>query len=267
MPRFSIYSWFGFFIPMAEGCRLIKSAGFDAIMLFWGNDYVNSDVESARRNGLLIENIHAPFEDINHLWEDNIAGDQLEQELGKCIADCSQFEIPTAVLHVTQGDTPPPWNWIGLERLKRLVEIAERNQINIALENLRRPEYLDFIFDNIQSGRLGFCYDSGHENCYSKGGNLLSKYGSKLMALHLHDNDGTEDQHQIPGKGTIDWRSLKRELEATGYQGAIALEVIHQLSPGGDLETPEQFVKRTFEAAYPLFSEFDESEFCRKCSR
>lgn len=25
------------------------------------------------------------------------------------------------------------------------------------------------------------------------------------MALHLHDNDGTDDQHRNPGEGTINW--------------------------------------------------------------
>lgn len=88
--------------------------------------------------------------------------------------------------------------------------MAEQKNVNIALENLRRPEYLQFVFENFQSGRLGFCYDSGHENCYAKGTGLLSLYGDKLMALNLHENDGTDDQHRIPGKGTINWDSIVR---------------------------------------------------------
>jgi sugar phosphate isomerase/epimerase len=167
-----------------------------------------------------------------------------------CIAECAEHEIPTAVVHVSKGDNPPPPNQIGLDRIKRLLEIAERKNINIALENLRKNEFLDFIFANIQSDRLGFCYDSGHENCYTKGLDLLAKFGSQLMALHLHDNDGTDDDHQIPGEGTIDWRTLMKKIKQTGYTGAIALEVDGKIPLGG--ETPEKFLKKAFEAAKKL---------------
>lgn len=105
--------------------------------------------------------------------------------------DCSRHNIPTVVIHLINGDTPPPPIQLGLDRIKYLVELAEQKEVNIALKNLRRLEHLQFVFENIKSGRLGFCYDSGHENCYTKGADLLSLYGNRLMALHLHDNDGT----------------------------------------------------------------------------
>jgi L-ribulose-5-phosphate 3-epimerase len=252
MPKLSIFSWFGFPIPMEAGCKLIKKAGFDGVMLFWSADHLDSDVKLARQNGLCIENVHAPFEDSNALWEDTSAGDKLEQTLAKCIVDCSHYEIATAVVHVTGGDNPPPLNRVGLDRLQRLAAVAAKHQINIALENLRRPEYLDFIYTNIHSGRLGFCYDSGHENCYSQGTDLLAQYGSKLMALHLHDNDGSADQHLIPGEGSIDWSHLKQRLRGTGYQGAIALEVIKGFAGSSSDEPPELFLKRAFAAAQSL---------------
>ncbi|HBF39639.1 MAG TPA: xylose isomerase, partial [Firmicutes bacterium] len=120
--------------------------------------------------------------------------------------------------------------------------------------NLRRPEYLDFVFSQIPSGWLGFCYDAGHENCYTQGADLLSRYGSKLMALHLHDNDGSGDQHRIPGDGTIDWQALQAGLKRSGYPGAIALEVIHE---NGDPETAESYLKRALDSARQLFGEFN----------
>ncbi len=258
MRQFSIFSWFGFPIPMEERFKLIKASGFDGVLLWWSDDHSDVDgdkflqPELARRCGLFIENIHTPFEGINCLWEDGIAGDDFEKKLSDCITDCFKYEIPTAVLHVSQGDNPPPPNQIGLDRLKRLVEIAERKNINIALENLRKPKYLDFVFANIQSDRLGFCYDSGHENCYTKGTDLLSQYGSKLMALHLHDNDGTDDQHMIPGEGLIDWGNLNKKLKETCYTGPIALEVENKNLLDRCNETPERFLERAFAAATKL---------------
>ena len=252
MPHHSIYSWFGYPIPMEEGCKLIKAAGFDGVMLFWSADQFDSDVDLAGKNGLLIENVHAPFEDINCLWDNGVAGDECEGKLAQCIMGCSRFEISTAVLHVTQGDNPPPWNEIGLARLKRLTDLAQKAGVNLALENLRRPEYLDFIYGRISSPRLGFCYDSGHENCYTRGKDLLAKYGSKLMALHLHDNDGSADQHQIPGDGGIDWNGLTQKLDQIGYLGPGSLEVIKAFSGKSIDETPQHYLQRAFAAAQQL---------------
>lgn len=241
-----------------RGLRLIKATGFDGVLLWWSNE--NADVdkrlqpEMARREGLYVENIHTPFYGVNHLWTVSDDGDEYEKILASCIADCAEHGISTAVIHLSQSDTPPDPNQIGLDRIKRLVELAERKNVNIALENLRRLEHLDYILTNIQSPRLGFCYDSGHENCFTKGADLLAKYGSKLMALHLHDNDGKGDQHLIPREGSINWPVIRRKLQETGYTGAIALEAI---KPDCDGETAEAYLKRAYQAAKDIFGASD----------
>jgi sugar phosphate isomerase/epimerase len=258
MPKYSIYTWYGFPVDSRRNFKLIKAAGFDGVLLWWSDEYNGGDgdkliqMESARNHGLFIENIHTPFWGVNELWRDNLAGEHHTGILTKCIAECGEYEIPVAVVHVSGGDNPPPPGRIGLERIKRLVGLAEAKKVNLALENLRHPEYLDYIFGRIQSERLGFCYDSGHANCYSPDQDLLARYGAKLMALHLHDNDGTGDRHQIPGEGNIDWQQVKAGLRRIGYEGAIALEVIKN-RPDGDVETPEQYLERVFSAANRIF--------------
>ena len=58
MHKFSIFSWFGFPIPMEERFKLIKEAGFDGVLLWWSDEYAKVDgnksfhPELARRNGL-----------------------------------------------------------------------------------------------------------------------------------------------------------------------------------------------------------------------
>ena len=258
MKLISISSWFGFPISMDERFKLIKAAGFNGILLWWSDEFAEVDgnkflhPDLVRKNNLFIENIHTPYNGINCLWTESIDGDDFERILTDSIDECSRFEISTAVVHICQGYNPPPVNQIGLNRIKRLVEIAERKNINLALENLRRPDYLDFVFANIQSNKLGFCFDSGHENCYTKGTDLLSKYGSKLMALHLHDNDGTDDQHLRPGEGIIDWDVIIKKLKETRYSGTIALEVINQFSYSSENKNPLMFLNKAFMAAERL---------------
>lgn len=258
MNQLTIFSWFGFPIPMEERFKLIKSAGFDGILLWWSDEHADVDgdkrlhPEMARRNGLFIENIHTPIFRNNFLWEDNIKGEAFVKILEDCIDDCERFRIPTAVIHGTYGDISPSYNQIGIDRIKRLVEVAERKGVNLALENLRQPGALDYIFSKFQSDRLGFCYDSGHENCFTKGTDFLSQYGSRLMALHLHDNDGTDDHHWIPGEGNIDWQELIKKLKGTGYSGPIALEVEGESPVIGSDKNPEMYLQRAFQAGRRL---------------
>ncbi len=44
------------------------------------------------------------------------------------------------------------------------------------------------------------------------------------MVLHLHDNGGKYNQHQLPFDGGIDWVSVMKKIAITGYQGATSLE-------------------------------------------
>lgn len=260
MCRISIYSWFGFTIPLEERFMLMKRVGIDSTFIWWGDEYAGIDgpkekhPEMARRNGLYIENVHMPFSSANEIWTDNLASEDIVKAYARCIRDCADNNIPTAILHLTSGNNPPAPSIKGLDRVKGLVELAEKKGVNIALENLRKPEYQEFVFSNIQSSRLGFCYDSGHENYYTKGTDLLTQYGSKLIALHLHDNDGTADQHQIPGEGNIDWNIINRKIKATGYEGAIALEVTNEFSKYLGKETPEEFLVRAYETAKMIFT-------------
>ncbi|MGL6174779.1 MAG: sugar phosphate isomerase/epimerase family protein, partial [Cellulosilyticaceae bacterium] len=106
-----------------------------------------------------------------------------------------------------------------------IIDKAETLNVNVALENMESPQYLEYIFSQIQSDRLGFCFDSGHQHLYSPNLDLLSLYGHKLMAVHLHDNNQKEDMHALPFSGSINWKSLSKEIKAINYTGAVALEV------------------------------------------
>ncbi|MCL2203253.1 MAG: sugar phosphate isomerase/epimerase [Defluviitaleaceae bacterium] len=224
----SIYHWFGFKMQAEVLYRSIKKAGFDGTTLWWGDSYYpdyRSHPGIARKAELYIESAHFPYSTINNLWLDNLEGSQLVENLLQGVVDCAEFSIPTAVMHLSSGDNPPPFNSLGLDRLKRIIEKAEAVNICVALENLRKVEYLEYALKNIGSPHCGFCFDSGHQHHRSPEVDLLSMYGTRLMALHLHDNDQTDDQHLFPFDGTIDWEAMLKGIKSTGYTGAISLEL------------------------------------------
>jgi sugar phosphate isomerase/epimerase len=258
--NFGLFYWFGYRMANDACMELIRSAGFQSVMLWWGDEYDDFDgpkermPETARRRGLDIDNIHAPFAGCNDIWLDTPEGGAVERMYLGCIDACAEHGIPAVVLHLTNGDAPPPPCQTGLDRLLRLAERAEKRGVDIALENLRKLEHLEYAYSNVDSPRFKFCYDSGHENCRTRGADLLEKYADRLCALHLHDNDGTADQHRIPGEGTVDWKRVKTALTASGYKGNVTFEVTNEFSPMYRDATAEQFLAAAYRKAVELFS-------------
>lgn len=251
--QIGIFHWFGYQMP--DRFNLIASAGFNNVMIQWGDQFADFEgpkellPEHARKAGLYVENIHTDFENTNLLWQDKLGW---EDVLNRYLADvdaCYEHQIPTMVLHLTTGKTPPEMNSLGIERMKRLVERAEQKAVNIALENVRYPEYLAYVFSSVQSDKLKFCYDSGHENCFSKKGDLIGKFADKLISLHLHDNDGTDDQHRIPGEGTVDWGNITSTLKQYDFKVPISLEVTNEQSERHRNLSIEQFLAEAFSQA------------------
>ena len=243
MRDLAIVDWFGYNMRPQERMRLIKEAGFAGVLLLW-TDQFDSDFKSfpkyADEAGLYVESAHAPYLDADTLWVDNIAGQDYSEKMLACIKDCAAYSVKTLVMHPTNTKIPLPENNVGINRLKRMVESAQRYSVNLAVENTVQPAYLEYIFNRISSDRLGFCFDSGHSNLYCAQQNLLALYGDRLMALHLHDNDGQADQHALPRSGSIDWAAFMAQIKAAAYQGAIALET--RRSTGADIDNPEEFL-------------------------
>ncbi len=230
----TIYDWFGFDIPSISRYKLIKEVGFDGVLLWWSNGFGRDRYEwneyrkaphIAREAGLYIENIHAPVETQNDLSSDNLDGESLFSQYLDCITDCSVNEIPTMVVHLPNDKYP--LGQIGLNRVKRLVEKAERHNVNIALENLNNLENVKNALQQVESNRLGFCYDCAHHFRRAPDEDLLSMYGNRLMAIHLHDNNGAHAEHGLPFDGTLEWKQIMKDLDRVKYKGAIAIEAMN----------------------------------------
>lgn len=181
----------------------------------------------ARKIGLDIDNVHAPADNPEDLWRDSLRGEDYLAALISCVEDCRIHTIPTVVIHITSLSPKAPPSAIGLERIKTLVDRAQKEQVFIALENMGEISHLDHIFENIDSEWLGFCYDSGHEHLiYPKypAGELLNRYGDKLLAVHLNDNFARGDTHLLPFDGRIDWAKVVEALSKCKKLPYLTLE-------------------------------------------
>ena len=146
----TIFDWFGYNVPYEERYRMIKDAGFGGVLLWWSDEFgadYKRNPELARREGLFVENIHTSFDNINDFWLDNLNGEEITDYFLQCVDDCHDYEIPTMIIHLTSGENPPPANELGVNRLRKILEWAEQKCVNVAVENMRKPEYLGYVWD------------------------------------------------------------------------------------------------------------------------
>jgi len=235
---------------------LIKQAGFDSVMIGWRDADRKEKLLKARNAGLYIENIHAVAKNAESIWSDNLDGKYYMKCLINSIDDCREYNIPTMVVHLNNGSMPPLLNNIGIERLKRIAEKAEQENINVALENTCATDCIRYVFDNVSSKKFGFCYDSGHHNLYAPDRDLLEEYGDRLMAMHLNDNFGVDDLHLMPFDGNIDWKKVTQQFKSIRYNGTIALEI----SKHGIYKDwlPEKFFEVAFDRAKAILDMMNE---------
>jgi len=253
-----MYAWFGHRLPFEQRLALIAPAGFSTTSFWFGDDeelYAGGMADRmpvlARQAGLSLDNIHAPVAECNAFWlesEGSMAAAIKQYEMA--LAFCRKHDIPMLVVHVCKGSTPPPPTKSGLRAFGELATRAKELGVLLAVENTPSPLHADAVLGAITSDHLGLCYDSshdfisGHSSC-----SLLKKWGGRLMTTHLSDNNGTNDDHYLPGDGRIDWDMVQNAFPKTQYSGALMLEVVPR---SGDGMTPEQFVRTAFRRALHL---------------
>lgn len=211
----------------------VKNAGFDSCFCDGG---VAELAPLIRREGLLLQSVHAPFGNVHHMWEEGDAGKNALNELVSCLEECARAEAPLMVCHVFIGFGEEHPNALGVERFGALVRRAEALGVKIAFENTEGESYLAAIKDALwTSDYAGFCIDTGHEMCYNRSQDLISRYGAdcKVFATHLNDNLGitgdqifwTDDAHLLPFDGIADWQGIARRLSAAGCPDTLTMEL------------------------------------------
>ena len=234
MPKFSTYSGVCLTSPIEERISAIAEVGFDSVCLDFEKNLERTEtswenqMRLAQKYCLPVENVHLTGSGMNSVWERGEEGDAVIRRLMEELRDMSSLGVKVGVAHVTWGhDLPEGGFEIGLERYVKAVETAEKYGVILALENSVYAQYVHYLLGNIKSPNVGFCYDSGHENAFTPNEDYLSRYGDILVAMHLHDNDGKNDNHMLPlhRNGTIDWRKKVSDLKKTSlFNRMITLE-------------------------------------------
>ncbi len=102
------------------------------------------------------------------------------------------------------------------------------------LENIRdqSPRLLPGLVKalNLPPAQVGICFDAGHWHAFAGGKKKqdlpewVKAHAPYIRHLHLHDNDGSDDQHLGLGKGDLPFELLLSELDAHGLRPSVTFE-------------------------------------------
>ncbi len=109
-----------------------------------------------------------------------------------------------------------------------IVKIGEEQSVTIALENMPKGINASCVtaselFEVVHGTGLGICFDMGHANTASQVDAFLDRV-DLFRNVHLHNNDGSCDQHAIVDDGTADLPRVISSLARSGYEGNMIIE-------------------------------------------
>ena len=135
------------------------------------------------------------------------------------------------------------------ESLHAATSIAEKFNVVIGLENFSHVknciqstfEELAEWVDEIASPALKVTLDVGHANLEGGVEKAIEIFGSRIVHIHLNDNDGQSSLHGKLGSGTIDWQAIAPFLAS--FDGMLCLELIGFDDPEGEVLGSKAFLE------------------------
>ena len=169
----------------------------------------------------------------------------------KSIAIAGQMEIPWVVMHPFKMqykygvDVERAMN---LQYFQSLIPLLKEHHVGVCVENLYEgvggritegtcadPEeaiwYVDTLNALAGEELFGICLDTGHmELVRRESSEYIRQVGNRLKIMHLHENDGVGDLHQMPytfgskSEDGVDWKNFRKALDEIGFDGTLSFE-------------------------------------------
>lgn len=217
-------------------------------------DFFKAHKEGAAASGIEVNQMHMPYPIYIPTISREINDYLCEQVMPKSMAVCNYFECPNIVVHglkMRRYLGTDEAEWVQTEAmLDKIAPMAKEMGITICIENLyesisghivegpccdarKVAERIDRFNEKYHAQVLGFCFDTGHANLVGIDfEDFLKKLDRRLKVLHVHDNDGISDLHQIPftftktreNSPSTDWEGFLSGLRSIGYNGVISFE-------------------------------------------
>lgn len=216
--------------------------------------YFTPHRDAAREMGIEVFQMHMPYPAYVPTGKPEL-NDYLRHVMApKSLAVCAFFGCRYLVVHGFKlrellGSEEAEWQATEAF-LAELAPQAKELGITLCIENIyggvadhiiegpccnarKAAERIDRMNEWFGAEVLGFCFDTGHANLVGLDfESFLTTLGARLKVLHIHDNDGVRDLHQIPyafartreNKSATDWDGFCHGLARIGYRGVLNFE-------------------------------------------
>ncbi len=117
------------------------------------------------------------------------------------------------------------------ESLKPILELAQKLNVRVGIESepglfIEWACELTDLIQTMKSPLLGANLDIGHSVVIGEDvGKTLALLQGRIWNCHIEDLAGRKHYHLIPGKGTMNWSKLKKQISAIGYRNFLTVEL------------------------------------------
>ena len=155
---------------------------------------------------------------------ERLAGLELVANRIEMTADLGGDAIVIHLDRPNEQTDPQGWDraWRSLDALEG---VSRKRGVRIAVENGSFDDIAK-VCERYAADYVGLCLDSGHNNIGGNGSFAgPERLKDRLVAVHLHDNDGKADQHKPLFSGTTDWEALAAVIARSAYAKPVSMEV------------------------------------------
>lgn len=193
--------------------------------------------------GISFNQAHAPFD----RYVDGYLA-KVVPVLPRVFKLCGALSIPAVIVHPLKdstklySDNVAQMFEINRSFYNSLAPLAEEYGVKIAIENMfhRNPATYEImqgicadpaehiaLYESLDKKELyTLCLDVGHSVLTDRDpATVIRELGAdRLTCLHIHDVDGINDLHTLPGLSKINFDPILRSLAAIDYRGDFTLE-------------------------------------------
>ena len=214
--------------------------------------------EAAKKYGVAFSQAHAPF-------PCRVANDETNAYVWKALKktammcdylDCRYMVVHSGFMPEGEREYPDEWDY-NMRMYSDLMPALRKYNVTCCLENLftrwrgkimegvcsnadEAVRYVDTLNSMAGEELFGFCFDVGHANLTSKDVyRYLITIGKRLKILHVHDNNGVEDEHLFPYMGIVNWDRFCRGMKEIGFSGTMSFETFNGLKTFDSALAPE----------------------------
>lgn len=210
-----------------EELRRYTALGFSHVEF---SHVVKLDIPAAKRLRALSQKLGIQ---IWSLHSEHLNDSSREEEYYNIERHCAEIGealgINVAVCHLPNIENRANDFERDLRIIRNVLEIFRPRGIRLAIETCEKNDvdYIIRLIDTINDPFLGANIDTGHVYCNITHdvGSVIRKFGERIITLHLQDNFGENDDHQMPGMGYIDWHDVIAALKEANYCGPLMMEM------------------------------------------